>query len=466
MRRLTPGLTGPTQVRTTSGTGGSASLASAPTRRKAAGVSDTSGGKPTPDAEQSGSPGRGRWGRLGGRLTRLVPSSRRGRLIGAAVALLAVAGVAAWFVFGRPQAEPAATTQTLTISASTLKQTVTASGTLEPERRADLTLPSGTVASVRVVAGDQVTEGETLATTDPTALTIALSSAQADLTAARENLSDLQSSAASTASINAASATVQVKRNAVTQAQANLASATLTAPFAGVVAEVNVAVGDTSGPSSGSSGAQGGASGTGSSSSSSSSAAIVLISQGTFTVSTSVSSGDVASLKQGLQAVITPQGSSQTVYGTVASVGVIATTATSGSATFPVTIDVTGSHDDLRAGSTVSVEIVTRQLTDVLAVPTQALTTADGKTTVTKLVDGKKVEQTVATGEVVGSQTVITEGLAEGDQIVMTGFRVGQASGTEQSGGFPGGADGFPGGNRPAGGFSGGGQGGQGRGNR
>lgn len=440
-------------------------------------MSDTSGDKPTPESEQSGSSGRGRWGRLGGRLKRLIPSSRRGRLVSAAVALLAIAGIAAWFVFGRPQAQPAATTQTLTISASTLKQTVTASGTLEPERRADLTLPSGTVTAVRVVAGDQVTAGETLATTDPTALTIALSSAQADLTAARENLSDLQSSSASTASINAASATVQVKRNAVTQAQANLASATLTAPFDGVVAEVNVAVGDTSGSSSGSSvgssvgssGAQGmgGASGTGSSSSSSSSAAIVLISQGTFTVSTSVSSGDVASIKQGLQAVLTPQGSSQTVYGTVASVGVIATAATSGSATFPVTIDVTGSHDDLRAGSTVSVEIVTRQLTDVIAVPTQALTTADGETTVTKLVDGKEVEQTVTTGEVVGSQTVITEGLAEGDQIVMTGFRVGQASGTaQQAGGFPGGANGFPGGNLPAGGFSGGGQGGQGRGNR
>lgn len=443
-------------------------------------MSDSSDRSPG-DSGHAGLPGvRARARRLAiPRPRRFVPSGRRGRLIGA-VALLAVAGLTAWWVFGRPQAAPADTRQTLTISASTLRSTVTASGTLEPERRADLTLPSGTVSSVRVAPGDEVTAGETLAAIDPAALEIAVSSASADLTAAQETLADLRSSSASTASINAASASVQVKQNALTQAKADLTAATLTAPFDGVVAEVNVAEGDAGGSSSGGasssgagagSGAQtGGASGQGSSGSS---AAIVLISKDAFTVSTSVSSGDVGSLKRGLQATITPSGSSQTVYGTVASVGVIASSSTSGSSTFPVTIDITGTHDDLRAGSTVSVEIVTKQLTDVIAVPTQALATGDGGTTVTKLVDGAEVATAVTTGETLGSQTVITEGLAEGDQIVMTGFRVasgGSQTGQQETNGFPAGG-GLPEGMQPPSGGQGGpggqgGFGGQGRGNR
>ena len=420
-------------------------------------------------------PGRG--GRA--RLRRLVPRRRWARIT-LAVVLVAALGAGVWFAFFRP--EPAAagvTKQTLTISATTLKSTITASGNLEPARRADLTLPSGTVTAVSVTMGDEVTAGQTLATIDPAALEIARQSAAADLKAAKETLSDLKSSSsATTASINAAAATVQVKENALTQAETTLASATLTAPFDGIVAEVNVAVGDSTGSSGGSSSGGSGSSGSGSSGSggsgagsnaqgSSSSAAVVVISKGEFTVSTSVSSGDIASVARGLQAVITPSGASQPIYGTVTSVGVVASTS-SGTSTFPVVIGVTGTHDDLRAGSSVSVEIVTAQLSDVIAVPTLALTSTNGTTTVTKLVDGNEVSAPVTTGEVIGNQTVITEGLDEGDQIVMSGFRAAEgtgATGTQrgQNGGmgqFPSG--GFPGDEFPVGQGGQGGLGGQG----
>lgn len=398
-------------------------------------------------------------GRRSLRLGALVPRTRRGKVLGV-LALLLIVGLAAGYGLLRPQAAASTTTtkQTLTISKTTLKSTVSASGTLQPERQADLTFSSsGKVTSVLVAVGDQVTAGQALAAIDPAALKIALQSASADLTAAKATLTDLQdSSTATTASVNAAAANVQVKTNAVTQARANLAAATMTAPFEGVVAEVNIAIGDTSGSSSaGSSGAGGSNASSGAGSASTSSTAVVLISKGTFNVSTSVSNSDVTSIKRGLQAVITPTGSSTPVYGTVSSVGVVASSSSGssgGSTTFPVTIHVTGTHPELLAGSSVAVEIVTAQLTDVIAVPTQALTTANGTSTVVKLVNGAEVATPVTTGQVVGNRTVVTEGLEEGDQIVVANVRVasGAASARANSGngnfqGFQGGSGGEPG---------------------
>lgn len=404
-------------------------------------------------------------------LRRLVPRTRRARIL-SAIALLLVAGVGVWFFVGRPQSTASTTTtkQTVTVATTTLKSTVSASGSLQPKQQADLSFSSGTVTSVLVAVGDAVTAGQSLATIDPSSLQIAYQSATADLTAAKETLADLKSSSSSSsAAIRAATASVQVKTNAVTQAKNNLAAATMTAPFDGLVAQVNIATGDSVGSGgsggSGSSSGAGGSSGTGTTSSSS--AGIVVISKGTFTVSTTVSNSDVASIKRGLQAVITPTGSSTPVYGTVSSVGVVASSSSSGtssgSTTFPVTIDVTGTQNNLLAGSSVAVQIVTAQFTDVIAVSTQALTTANGKTTVLKVVDGAEVATPVTLGQVVGNQTIVTEGLAEGDQIIVTGVRVasgggtstaraGNGSGSGQGQQMPMGEGGFPGGAPPAGG--------------
>lgn len=408
--------------------------------------------------------------RPGRRLARFLPRTRRSRLL-SAIALLLVAGLGLWFFVGRPQttASTTATKQTVTLATTTLKSTVSASGSLQPKQQADLSFSSGKVTSVLVAVGDAVTAGQSLATIDPSSLQIAYQSATADLTAAKETLADLKSSSSSSsAAIRAATASVQVKTNAVTQAKNNLAAATMTAPFDGLVAQVNIATGDSVGSggsgSSGNSGGAGGSSGTGTTSSS---AGIVVISKGTFTVSTTVSNSDVASIKRGLQAVITPTGSSTPVYGTVSSVGVVASSSSSGtssgSATFPVTIDVTGTQNNLLAGSSVAVQIVTAQFTDVIAVATQALTTANGKTTVLKVVDGAEVATPVTLGQVVGNQTIVTEGLAEGDQIIVTGVRVasgggtstaraGNGSGSGQGQQMPMGEGGFPGGAPPAGG--------------
>ena len=89
-------------------------------------------------------------------------------------------------------------------------------------------------------------------------------------------------------------------------------------------------------------------------------------------MSATVDDTEIASIKQGLQAVITPNGATTPVYGTVSSVGMIASS-TSGVTTYPITIAVTGSQPTLHDGASASVSIVVKQLSDVLAVPTTAL---------------------------------------------------------------------------------------------
>jgi macrolide-specific efflux system membrane fusion protein len=118
----------------------------------------------------------------------------------------------------------------------------------------------------------------------------------------------------------------------------------------------------------------------------------------------------------------------------------------------------------------VTAAIVYERRTDVLTVPSAAITTANGKSTVTKVVDGKNVTTDVTVGETSGTVTEITKGLSSGDSVLVTVFTPGSGAGTGgstgqtgqtgQQGQFPGGGEGFTGGGE-GGQFPGGGQGGQ-----
>lgn len=424
--------------------------------------------------------------------------SRRARwgLVCAVLLLVAGGAVGAWVLFFRTSGVTTSL-RTVTVAAETLKQSVSGTGILNPAKESDLSFSSsGTVTSVKVSAGDVVTKGQKLATIDDSELEIDYTSAKASLTEAEDSLSALEDDDDTTdTALAAARATVEVKKNAVTQAKAALADATLVSPIAGKVADVTIAKDDTvsgsasttsssanngtgsganAGTGSGTGTNAGTGSGTGSStgSSASSSAAVTVISDGTFTVTTAVSNAEVTSVKKGLQATITPTGSTEPVFGTVSSVGVVASSSTSsgsGSATFPVTITVTGKQPTLLPGSSATVAITVKQLTNVLSVPTQAVSTVDGKTVVQKLVNGKQVATPVKLGAAVGASTVVASGVRQGDQIVLPSFRLPSGNGSaggrtgqggSGQGGFPGGStfprqgtgqgqgSGVPGGNR------------------
>jgi len=343
-------------------------------------------------------------------------------------------------------------------STGTVQQTVSAAGTIEPAQRADLSFPvPGTVNSVSAAVGAKIAKGTVLATIDSSSLQVAVTAASASVTAAQQQVSSVTGSSA--AQVAAATAQLAADNASLTQARSELAGATLTAPFAGTIAAVGVQPGDPVG-AAGSSAARTGAAapiggapagGTSSAAGAPAAQSITVITTDAWVVQASVSSADLPQLRKGLQATITPTGSSARVFGTIASVGVEASSSAGGTAMFPVVIDVTGNPSGLYAGGSADVVLIVKQVTDVLSVPTRSLHTEGGATVVYRQVGGKRVTTPVGVGTAVGPTTQITSGLHDGDQVEVAATRSGRTGG---------------GGQRRGGGAGGGGSGGGGSGAR
>jgi multidrug efflux pump subunit AcrA (membrane-fusion protein) len=307
---------------------------------------------------------------------------------------------------------------------------------------------------------------------------------------AQSRLTSDETAGASSDQLSADQQSLTVAQDTLAGAQTALAGATLTAPFAGTIASVDLTVGEqvsgsssssaSSSSGSGSGGGAGGGSGSGSgfgttaaaATSTSSTGQIVLIDPTHFTISATVDDTSINQIKTGLQCTITPNGGTTAattagaaatpIYGTVTSVGLIASS-TSGVTSYPVTITVTGAQPTLHPGASASVAIIVKQLTNVIAVPTAAIHYTGPTPKVTRVVGGRHVETTVTTGTASGAETQITKGLTAGDTIVVPVTRgAGGAGGTGTrggtgTGGFGGGQGGFTRGGTGGGGFGGGG---------
>jgi macrolide-specific efflux system membrane fusion protein len=418
-------------------------------------------------------PARHRW-RLPGRFRR-----RRWWLAGGAV--LVVVAATAITVGVATAATPAGPTyRQVTAGTGTMRLTTAATGTLEPAQMSSLNFQvSGQVTAVDVAAGQQVKAGQTLATVNSASLSAQVAQARATLAGDQAKVSADQSGGASSAQQSADQSAVTAAQAELSNAQASLSGATLTAPITGTVAQLNLTVGQqvtgsgSSGGSSSSSGSGSGSgsgstsgnsgstsgSGTGSSSSSSSSSAQVVVVGSASVVNVSVDDTQIGLMKDGEQATVLPQGATTPVYGTVTSVGLLASSS-SGVASFPVVITVTGTPSGLYAGATASVSIVYKQLSNVLEVPTAAIRYSGGKASVLEDRSGKAVPVGVTVGTSAGGYTQITGGIPAGQQVleaVTTTPRPTTSGAARGGGGFGGG--GFGGG---GGGFGGGTRGGAG----
>jgi multidrug efflux pump subunit AcrA (membrane-fusion protein) len=104
--------------------------------------------------------------------------------------------------------------------------------------------------------------------------------------------------------------------------------------------------------------------------------------------------------------------------GKVTDVGAIAD-ATSGVATYPVTVAFTDTIGDYHPGANATVEISYAEVADAVQVPALAVTTTNGTSTVTVSVNGKEQTRPVTTGLTSNGMVQITSGLQEGEQVVL-----------------------------------------------
>jgi membrane fusion protein, macrolide-specific efflux system len=421
------------------------------------------------------------------------------------VAVLLVIGVGAYLVLGGGGGGTAlGQTTTTTVSRGAVRSTVSASGTIESAETAGASFTtSGTVTDVLVEVGDHVRQGQILAKVDDAGaqadfesaaanassaaagVTSAqagvsssqsgITSAQATLSAAQENLRELRQSGEATdaqiaeaeaqvasarsqlqqaqASVTSANAQVAQAQASLTsanaqveQAQESLSDAVLRAPIGGTVVEVNGTVGQSSSTTGASSDAT---SETDTSSTSSDTSGFIVISQTNhLQVAANFSETDTVQIRVGQRATVTLNALPDVqLEGRVTAIEETSTTVNQ-VVNYGVTIELQDVPRAVRVGQTVVAEVTTGRARDVLLVPSSAVQTAGGQTTVTVISNGQQVSTPVEIGLEGDQFTEIVSGLSEGDEVVLA-----TATDAGGAGGFPGG--GFPGGlggGAPAGG--------------
>ena len=338
------------------------------------------------------------------------------------IVLMMGAGLLVPVLFGGMGGPESAGEHEVEVTRTDLAPTVRLSGTIQPTQRLDLSFSGeGEVTSIRVAVGDSVSAGAPLASIDDAKLRDAVADAKAENDAASKDYQDARKGGQATA-INAMRSAYNVKAQALKDAQKALDKATLVSTIDGVVAAVNVQVGDLAGASG--AGAPPGAE------AGSEQAAIVVISR-TFQVDATVGAADRARVAKGMTATVTTSSSSTPLSGTVTAVGVVAQASDTpdrpSAATFKVTITLDGQPDTVFTGAAASVEVNGEGKTGVLAIPAAALIDRSGETEAMVLIRrGNDTTTTpVTVGATVGDMVEVVSGLQEGDRIVVP-FGTGQ----------------------------------------
>jgi macrolide-specific efflux system membrane fusion protein len=384
----------------------------------------------------------------------------------------------------------------------------------------------GVLTAVKVKAGDKVTAGQVLATIDSAKAQVALESAQAARGAAQQKLDQAKTPLTASQQAQAAASLAQAQaqldaarqqqadatdpadiakaQTAVNQAQANLDSVkaandakatvdpvavaqaqaalnqavlnvsdaqktldatTLKAPAAGTISAVNFAVAQTvGGGGTGASSSSSGSSGSGSSASSSSAskAFATLLDLDHMVVKVGFPEADAGKIAAGQPVSLSIDSlAGQRLTGSVTEIDTTSTVV-SNVVTYNAIVSFDSVPAAVKPGMTASVSVITASRDNVVAVPSAAISTSGGQSTVTVRTAGKDQVRPVVTGLKGDGTTEVASGLNDGDQVVMSvgvvSTNTNRNTGTQTRTGTVGGIGGGVGG----GGFGGGGFGGGG----
>jgi HlyD family secretion protein len=382
------------------------------------------------------------------------------------VALAILVLVLLWWAFGRQREPGSAADQPspgeAVVTRGDLNAIVQATGRVEAERRARLSLPvGGPVAEIFVEVGGVVAEGDALLVLDTQELELRLVEARAALTAARASAEEAQAPAP-VGEVAAAQARLQAARLALTvaeaeledlpeeeqaeseeavrveearaaleqaratlrrlvdgptpeeravlaaqvgqaearvaQAEAALNSATLRAPFEGMIIERLIAVGERATPNQ---------------------PLITLADSNTLLIVANVDEVDVGRVEAGQAVSVTLDAfPTRPLAGEVRQVAPAAD-ASRGATTYRTLIDVAPPELPLRLDMAADLQIRTANVSGVLLLPLSAIRYAENQPYVLVRRDGEPVEQEVVLGPQDERMVAILEGVEEGEVVVL-----------------------------------------------
>ena len=356
------------------------------------------------------------------------------------LASVAVLALVAYFLFGGEK-QAGVTYGTAEVKVGDITNSVTATGTIEPVTSVTVgTQVSGKVAHLYVDYNSVVKKGQVIAELDKTNLMSELASAKANLSSAQSNLSYQQSHfnryqilfnkglisandyEQTRLSYEQAQQQVRTARESVNKAATNLGYATITSPIDGVVLSKSVEEGQTVAASF-------------------NTPELFTIAQDltNMQVIADIDEADIGEVKEGQRVTFTVDAYPDDVFsGVVKQVRQEATTE-SNVVTYQVVISAPNANLKLKPGLTANVTIFTKEVKNVLSVPSKALKftpnekmLTDGQSIqdvpapnkVWTLEDGVFKAHKVEVGLTNGITTEITSGLKAGQKVV-TEFQIG-----------------------------------------
>ena len=344
-----------------------------------------------------------------------------------ALVLLLIAGVFA--LRGPLSAAVDVETATATLTSPTQANSVlAANGYVVAQRKAAVASKgTGRLVYLGVEEGDKVRKGEIIARLDDQDMVAALAKAKADLGVARADSFGTRntlertrklfaSNLASQADLDAAEsqylrvrANIVSARAAVEQADVAMEYTRIRAPFDGTVLTKDADVGEIVAPFASSANSRG--------------AVVSMADMGSLQVEADVSESNITRVSVGQPCEITLDAYPDVRYrGTVHK---IVPTADRAKATVMTKVAFTRLDERVLPDMSAKVAFLGGELTDSaasapakLTVPATAITERDGKRVVFTIREGIATETPVRTGERLGTQTVVTEGLAQGETVV------------------------------------------------
>lgn len=357
-----------------------------------------------------------------------------------AVAVVAIAGIAAWLLTGGEKKSDV-TYNTARVEKTDITTSVTATGTLEPVTNVTVgTQVSGIVAHLYVDYNSTVKKGQVIAELDKSNLMSELESAKAQLASAQSSLkyesanyeryktlfdkglvaaTDFE---AARLSYDKALQTVRSSSESVRKAETNLSYATITSPIDGIVLSKSVEEGQTVAASF-------------------NTPELFTIAQDLtkMQVIADIDEADIGDVHEGERVSFTVDAfPDDTFTGRVTQVRQVATTE-SNVVTYEVVISAQNDDLKLKPGLTANVTIYTNEVSDVLSVPTRALQFTPNEKMLTEeqsIEDCKGKDKVwimqgnvfkaipVTTGTTNGILTEIKSGLKAGQEVI-TDFSIG-----------------------------------------